>query len=93
MTLLLKDPRATLDYRADWGSHYLDGEAIAESQWEVSPAEQGGLEIMESSHDYLVASVHVSGGVPGNVYQLANRIRTTTGSSDCRSIAIRVEKR
>jgi hypothetical protein len=40
MTLLLKDPEATLDYCVEWGTEYLSDDALAESSWTVSPAER-----------------------------------------------------
>ena len=45
MALLLKDPDAELDYAIDWGAEYLGDDALAESEWEVAPAEAGGVAI------------------------------------------------
>lgn len=93
MTLLLKDPQATLDYEVDWGAEYLSLDAIATSDWEVSPVETGGLTIDGSSADLIIATVKVSGGVPGHVYRLHNRVELVSGRSDRRSILLRVEQR
>ena len=57
MTLLLKDPAAALDYAVDWGVDYLTDDTLAQSSWEVSPAETGGLSVVASSFDQKIASV------------------------------------
>lgn len=93
MTLLLKDPGAALDYAVDWGAEYLSGDSLAQSAWEVSPVEPGGLTVVASSFDDRLASVTASGGVPGHLYQLVNSVVLASGLSDRRSIVLRVEKR
>jgi len=42
MTLVLKDPEASLDYAVDWGLEYLDADALAASSSSVEPDEPGG---------------------------------------------------
>ena len=93
MTLLLKEPSATLDYGVDWGTDYLAGDALAGSSWTVEPAEDGGLSVVSSGFDLLVAVVTVEGGQSGRIYRLTNRVTTAAGLTDSRSIMLRVEKR
>jgi len=93
MTLLLKDPEATLDYSVDWGSEYLSGDVLAESGWMVSPVEEGGLTVIGSQFDLLIATAQISGGVAGRLYRLTNHVVTVEGREDSRSIMLRVEKR
>ena len=93
MTLLLKDPAATLDYAVDWGAEYLFGDALVGSAWQVTPAEAGGLSVIASRFDPKIASVTAAGGVPGHVYQLSNHVVLASGLTDSRSIVLRVEKR
>lgn len=93
MTLLLKDPDAILDYAIDWGAEYLDNEMLAESDWAVGPVEAGGLAIVGSDFGPAISSVKASGGVPGHVYRLTNRVTLQSGREDKRSIMLRVEKR
>ena len=93
MTLLMKDPEATLDYSVDWGAEYLSGDALAESQWAVSPAEPGGVTIVSDRFDLLIATVEVAGGIAGRLYRLTNHVATAEGRQDNRSIMLRVEKR
>lgn len=93
MTLLLKDPQAALDYAVDWGADYLNGDGLAASQWDVTPIEDGGVEIVGSDFDQLIATVTARGGLPGRVYRLTNRVTLASGTTDCRSIMLRVEAR
>jgi hypothetical protein len=93
MTLLLKDPAATLDYNVDWGAEYLSSDVLAESRWAVEPVEAGGAAVAGSQFDLLVATVQVSGGIAGRLYRLTNHVVTTEGREDSRSIMLRVEKR
>lgn len=93
MSFLLKDPAAVLDYTADWGADYLNGDALAESHWAIVPAEPGGARVDASQFDGMVASVTVSGGEAGKVYRLSNHVLTASGRIDSRSFTLRVEKR
>jgi hypothetical protein len=93
MTLLLKDPDATLDYSVDWGSDYLLGDLLETSTWSVRPDEPGGAQVVDSRFDLLVATVEVAGGEPGKLYRLTNHVATISGREDSRSIMLRVEKR
>jgi hypothetical protein len=93
MTLLLKDPDAVLDYAIDWGAEYLNGDLIAESDWSVDPAEVDGVTVVGSDFDATVSTVKASGGAPGKIYKLVNRVVLGSGRIDDRSIVLRVEKR
>lgn len=93
MTLLLKDPEATLDYSVDWGEDYLTGDVLTESSWNVGPAEAGGVTIVGNQFDLLVSTVQVAGGIAGRIYRLTNHVVTAEGREDSRSIVLRVEKR
>ena len=93
MSFLLKDPEATLDYAIDWGAEYLSGDAIAASEWSVSPDEPGGAAIAGSQFDLLLTTVQVAGGIAGKIYRITNHVTTAGGREDSRSIILRVEKR
>jgi len=93
MTLLLKDPEATLDYSVDWGADYLSGDALAESGWTIIPDEPGGVTVVSDRFDLLIATAEVSGGIAGRLYRLTNHVVTIEGREDSRSIMLRVEKR
>lgn len=91
--MFLKDPQAVLDYRVDWGAALGPGAGISASSWEVQPDEAGGVIVAGSGLTGLVATVRLGGGVPGHVYVVGNRIVLPDGSSDERSLTIRVEDR
>jgi len=93
MELYLKDPEAVVGYAIDWGGAYLGPLAIAGSQWEISPAEAGGLTMAGEQHDLRSTSVSLAGGIAGHVYRVVNRVTLSDGSSDVRSICLRVEER
>jgi hypothetical protein len=93
MTLLLKDPAASLDYAVDWGAEYLNGYILSQSSWDVIPVEIGGVSVAATAFDAKVATVTASGGVEGHVYQLTNTVLLASGLTDSRSFVVRVEKR
>ncbi len=93
MSLYLKDPQARIDYAIDWGTHWLDGQVIAQSEWSVLPDAPGGISIAAQSNDLQRAAATLTGGVPGAVYRITNRITLTDGQIEERSISLRVEQR
>ena len=93
MTLLLKDPEATLDYSVDWGADYLSEDALVESAWTVVPDEPGGVSVVSGRFDLLTATAQVEGGIAGRMYRLTNHVVTAEGREDSRSIMLRVEIR
>ncbi|MFM6854958.1 MAG: hypothetical protein ACKOUM_12850, partial [Sphingopyxis sp.] len=62
MTLLIKDPGSRIDYAFDWDADYLDGQAIALSNWAVVPDEAGGVAVAAHSHDLLRTTATLTGG-------------------------------
>lgn len=82
-----KDPNAILDYRVDWGP-WLDasGDAIATSIWIVP----SGITQTLATNTSTTATIWLSGGTAGQEYVLVNRITTTGGRTDDRSITIQV---
>lgn len=93
MSYYLKDPQTRVDYSIDWGASYLHGQTIATSQWSVNPDEPGGIGIDVSSHDAQRAAVTLTGGLPGHIYRVDNRVTLSNGRSDQRSLTLRVEER
>lgn len=95
----LKDPNATVDWTFDWDDGYLDAtssprETISTSTWAIddspSPAE---LSVDSDSNTTTTATAFFTGGVAGKVYRARNRIVTSAGRTDDRTITIRVEHR
>jgi hypothetical protein len=93
MSVSAKDPAAVIAYSMDWGADYLGGETLSASSWSIAPVEPGGLSVDTASFDTATTSVTVSGGVAGHSYHLTNRITTSSGQIDERSIIIRVQER
>lgn len=93
MDIFLKDPEATLDYGIDWGEGYLqEGESLSASSWSIFPG--SGLTIdSEPPFGASQATVFVTGGTVGHIYQLTNRIVTDQGRTDERSLTIRIKNR
>lgn len=90
MARYLKDPNAVLDYGFDWGTDgWLGADTIATSTWTV-PA---GLTSEATTNTATTATVWLSGGTAGQVYEVTNRIVTAAGRTDERSFTIRVENR
>jgi hypothetical protein len=85
----LKDPDAVLDWRWDWSDWLADGETITASVMTVS----AGLVKNSDTYSATSATVWLSGGTPGTPYSVANRITTSAGRTDERTITIRVTNR
>lgn len=88
-----KDPDAELDYGVDWGPWLQEGESISTSQWIADE----GITIMSdpaSSVDGGITIVWLSGGTERLLpYTVTNRITTSEGRGDDRSLTIRVVER
>lgn len=92
MSFYLKDPQGIVDYAIDWAL-YLDGKTIVASAWSVEPEEVDGVAVEEASFDTTRTAVRASGGLSGHIYSLANQVILSDGSSDERSVTLRVEQR
>jgi len=89
MTVLLKDPNASLDYSVDWSTYLEAGETLAGSAWQIDPA--GALAYAAVSFGATSATATLSGGTVGHVYRVTNRVTTSLGRIDDRSFILRVE--
>lgn len=91
-----KDPESVLDFGLDWaapesegGPWLATGESISTSEWTV-PA---GLTANSDEFDSTKTKVWIAGGTAGNSYVIENKITTTAGRTDERSLLIIVEER
>jgi hypothetical protein len=84
-----KDPDAVLDWVWDWNEWLDEGETISDSSFIVS----AGISVNSESNTTKTSTVWLSGGTSGQVYQVTNRITTSSGRTDDRSITIRVTER
>lgn len=93
MSVHLKDPDAVLDYSVDWTEALEDGESLLAAEWIVHPEDAGGLAILSEATAGTLRSATVSGGRPGDLYRLTNRVTTDQGRTHDRSFLIRIAQR
>lgn len=86
---MTKDPNAVLDYGHDWAGWLSDGETITASTWTVD----AGLTKNSDTHDTTTTTVWLSGGTAGTTYRATNRITTSGGRTDDRTMRIDVRDR
>jgi len=84
-----KDPDAVLDFFVNWEDWLAAGETISTSTWTVST----GISKGSTSATSTVATVWLSGGTAGVTYTATNRIVTSAGRTDERSLMIEVKQR
>ena len=92
MSFYLKDPQSRVDYAIDW-TPYLDGQTIETSQWLVVPDEDGGIAAEEASFEPGRTAARLAGGQIGHSYSVSNLVTFSDGTTDIRSITLRVEAR
>lgn len=83
-----KDPDANVDFSLDW-TLWLDGDTIVASNWSVDP----GLTVGVSSFIATHTTIWLSGGTVGEDYEARNRITTSGGRTEDRTICILVGQR
>lgn len=84
-----KDPDATLDYGFDWSPWLEKDETVATSEWILSD----GLTKESDQKTSTNTRVWITGGEDGRSYQVTNRITTSMGRTDDRTLLIRVQSR
>jgi hypothetical protein len=93
MALADKDPSAVKDYACDWTRWLQEGETVTDSTWIVPDgltAGDGTNGALAPSHEGGVAVVWLMGGVDRTTYQVVNRITTSMGRTDDRTLTIYV---
>jgi hypothetical protein len=91
MTLFLKDPGAVIDHAVDWDAGYLAGRTIVASVWSVRP--DSSLVLANPRQTDGRTAITLSGGSAGQVCRVTNRVTLDDGSSDERTLVVRVEDR
>lgn len=81
-----KDPAAVLNWGFDWSAWLVQLETIVDSEFIVD----AGLTVDSSSYTMNSTEVWLSGGRAGVTYQVTNRITTSEGRIDDRTLKIRV---
>jgi hypothetical protein len=82
-----KDPQAEKDYAIDWTARLQSLETIDVSTWTPDT----GIVAADDSVTDGVCTVWLSGGTAGTTYNIVNRITTSRGMVDERTIQIKVK--
>jgi hypothetical protein len=90
LTTYPKDPNATLDYSFDWSDWLDSGESLTSSVFTRS-----ATALKETNTDLTtsVATIWLTNGAAGTTYTLANKIGTSAGRIDERTVNIKVLQR
>jgi hypothetical protein len=90
-----KDPNALLDYKVDWSEWLVDGDTLTGDEWEIATtlSDTDTFEIESHAHDTTSATAWISGGTPGEEYDVTCRITTAHGRIDDRTFTLVVEDR
>lgn len=84
-----KDPNAVLDFQIDWSDWLAAGETISTSSWTVP----SGITRDSDSENNTAATIWLSGGTAGTNYDCINRIVTSAGRTDDRTLRVRCKDR
>lgn len=87
----IKDPDAVLDYSIDWEA-WLDGDVITGSTWLIGGS-GSDMSVDSDSNSNTATTVWLSGGAMGRSYDVTNRIVTSAGRTDDRTICVSVRQR
>lgn len=85
----VKDPDANLPFGVDWSGWLAEGDTIVTSTWIVPVGLTMGVDGVDGGQ----ATVWLSGGTAGENYTVTNRVVTSGGMVDDRSIRILVRDR
>lgn len=89
MITYIKDPDAVLDYLIDWSEWLADAETIDTSTMLV----ETGITKDSATNTTTTATVWLSGGTLGETYEVTNRIVTSQGRTEDRTIIIYIAER
>lgn len=84
-----KDPDAVLPYDLTWSGWLGAGERITSSTWIV----ETGITKDSDSFTDTITIIWLSGGTAGERYEVTNRITTSEGKTEDRTLIIQVEDR
>jgi hypothetical protein len=93
VAIFVKDPAALVDFAVDWTAGYLNNQTISSSEWQVVPAGAGAIVVEAQSIDPGRTVATLSGGRNGYLYHITNKIGTSDGRIDERTLVVRVEDR
>jgi len=85
----IKDPNAVDKFTIDWDDGFLAGATLLSSTV-IVPA---GITLDSDTNDNTTVTVTLSGGTVGDEYTVTNRISTSDGRTDDRSVRVRILER
>lgn len=84
-----KDPSENLDYQVSWADWLATGESIVTSTWTV----ETGLTAGTTSASSTVATIWLSGGTNGDIYNITNHIISSASRTGDRTFSIEIKER
>jgi hypothetical protein len=94
MSIFVKDPAGRVEHAIDWDAGFLAGRSIAASAWHVAPI--GGDTPLQLEAPRIAGGrtvVLLTAGREGTIYRVTNQVTLSDGSSDERTLVVRVEER
>ncbi len=82
-----KDPDAVKPYDIDWAD-FVGSDTIATSTW-ILPA---GITKVSDSHTSTRTQIWLSGGILGSTVTLTNRVTTSGGMTDDKSVKLKIRE-
>jgi len=87
-----KDMDEVLDYVLDW-SDRLGADTISGSDWEFAVDPDYALNIDSETNAAQTTTVWLSGGTPGQTYEITNRITTAGGRTMDQTAKIKIKEK
>lgn len=84
-----KDANAILDYQISWANWLPSGDGISTATWTTA----SGITLSTASNTTQTVTFWLSGGTANQKYELINRILTTIGRQEERTIIVEVTDR
>ena len=86
---MIMDPDSRLDYAVDWTDWLQPGEQLDAATWTI-PSGPGSISALPGSQQVVDgrAIIWLTGGTPGQTYDIVCHIRTSAGLEDDRTMRI-----
>lgn len=84
-----KDAAETVDFGLDWSARLIEADVIETSTFELPR----GLVAVRASHGGRVATVWISGGSAGEVYEVINRVKTSRGLELEQAVKLKIKSK
>lgn len=93
-TVLTKDPNATLDYVLDLTKWVPTGDTLSAASWTCVPGDEDSIIDVSPAPSISgsKATVWLTGGTAGQVYDLTCAFTTTQGRVDNRTVQVKIRE-